>query len=43
MAAALRRQGYEVTFVENRDAHNWIGWRDALDPPLTTLLQRVWP
>jgi len=43
MAATLRRQGYEVTFVENRDAHNWIGWRDALDPPLTTLLQRVWP
>jgi enterochelin esterase family protein len=43
MAATLRRQGYETTFVENRDAHNWIGWRDALDPHLTTLLQRVWP
>ena len=43
MAATLRRQGYEVTFVENRDAHNWIGWRDTLDPHLTTLLQRVWP
>ena len=43
LAAALGRQGYEVTFVENRDAHNWIGWRDALDPHLTTLLQRVWP
>ncbi|GAA0530188.1 hypothetical protein GCM10010172_08650 [Paractinoplanes ferrugineus] len=43
MAAALRGQGYEVTFAENRDAHNWIGWRDAFDPHLTTLLQRVWP
>ncbi|MEU4237199.1 alpha/beta hydrolase-fold protein [Actinoplanes sp. NPDC026619] len=43
MAGALRGQGYEVTFAENRDAHNWIGWRDALDPHLTTLLQRVWP
>ncbi|WP_433383011.1 alpha/beta hydrolase [Actinoplanes sp. CA-142083] len=42
MAAALREQGYEVTFAENRDAHNWIGWRDALDPHLTTLLRRVW-
>jgi enterochelin esterase family protein len=43
MASALRAQGYELTFAENRDAHNWIGWRDALDPHLTTLLQRVWP
>jgi enterochelin esterase-like enzyme len=43
MAAALHEQGYEVTFAENRDAHNWIGWRDALDPHLTTLLQKVWP
>jgi enterochelin esterase family protein len=41
MAAVLRRQGYDVTFAENRDAHNWIGWRDALDPHLTTLLQKV--
>lgn len=43
MAAALRAQGYEVTLAENRDAHNWIGWRDALDPHLTNLIQRVWP
>ncbi|WP_239162661.1 alpha/beta hydrolase [Paractinoplanes rishiriensis] len=42
MAGALRGQGYEITFAENRDAHNWIGWRDALDPHLTNLLQRVW-
>jgi enterochelin esterase-like enzyme len=43
MAAALRDQGYPLTFAENRDAHNWIGWRDALDPHLTSLMQRVWP
>jgi enterochelin esterase-like enzyme len=42
MAAALRRQGYPVTMVENPDAHNWVGWRDCLDPHLTALLQRVW-
>jgi enterochelin esterase-like enzyme len=42
MAEALRQQGYPTTFAENRDAHNWIGWRDALDPQLTTLLRRVW-
>jgi enterochelin esterase-like enzyme len=41
MAGALRRHGYPVTLVEVPDAHNWIGWRDALDPHLTSLLQRV--
>jgi enterochelin esterase-like enzyme len=43
MALALHRQGYPVTFAEVPDGHNWIGWRDALDPHLTSLLQRVWP
>jgi enterochelin esterase family protein len=41
MAETLRRQGYPVTFVEVPDAHNWTGWRDALDPHLTSLIQRV--
>jgi enterochelin esterase family protein len=41
MAQYLRRQGYAVSFAENRDAHTWTGWRDALDPYLTSLLQRV--
>jgi len=41
MAQALGRQGYPVTAVEVPDAHNWTGWRDALDPHLTTLLQTV--
>jgi enterochelin esterase family protein len=43
MADALRAQGYEVTFAETRGGHDWIAWRDALDPYLTTLLRRVWP
>lgn len=40
--AALQRQGYEATFVENRDAHNWVGWRDTFDPYLIDLLKKVW-
>jgi enterochelin esterase-like enzyme len=42
MAEALARQGYSVQLVENRDAHNWIGWRDALHPHLAQLLLRAW-
>jgi enterochelin esterase-like enzyme len=42
MAAALRRQGYAVSVAETSEGHNWINWRDALDPHLTGLLQRVW-
>ena len=41
MAAALDSQGYPVSLTEVPDAHNWTGWRDALDPHLTTLLQTV--
>lgn len=41
MAAVLGRQGYTVSFSEVPDAHNWTGWRDALDPDLTRLLQKV--
>jgi enterochelin esterase-like enzyme len=41
MAATLERQGCPVRFTEVPDAHNWTGWRDALDPHLTTLLQTV--
>lgn len=39
---ALVRQGYDVQFVENRDAHTWTGWRDVFDPALTDLLTKVW-
>jgi len=41
MGQALGRQGYPVAVVEVPDAHHWTGWRDALDPHLTTLLQTV--
>jgi hypothetical protein len=42
MALILRRHGYPATLEEVPDAHNWVGWRDALDPHLTGLLRRVW-
>ncbi len=41
-AAALERQGYDVKMVENRDAHNWVGWRDTFDPHLIDLIARMW-
>jgi enterochelin esterase-like enzyme len=43
VAAALTAQGYEVRMAEVRDAHTWVGWRDAWDPWLVDLLARVWP
>ncbi len=39
---ALERQGYEIVLHENRDGHNWVGWRDAFDPHLVNLLNRIW-
>lgn len=39
---ALARQGYDVVLHENRDAHNWIGWRDAFDPYLLDMLAKAW-
>jgi S-formylglutathione hydrolase FrmB len=39
---ALVAQGYDVYLFENRDAHNWVGWRDTFDPHLTDLLTKVW-
>jgi enterochelin esterase family protein len=43
MAEVLRAQGYPVSFAATRGGHDWTCWRDALDPHLTSLLQRVWP
>jgi enterochelin esterase family protein len=40
--ASLNVQGYEVDLIENRDAHNWTGWRDTFDPHLVDLLARMW-
>src|SRR3954452_1453207 len=42
MARALAAQGYEVSLVEVPDMHNYVGWRDAFDPHLTSLLRRAW-
>ena len=39
---ALARQGYEVRVHQNRDAHNWVGWRDTFDPFLSDLLKTMW-
>ena len=42
MAETLRGHGYPVVLAENGAGHDWAGWRDALDPHLANLLQRVW-
>jgi enterochelin esterase-like enzyme len=42
MSAALGAQGYSMGLVEIPDAHNYVGWRDAVDPALTELLRTVW-
>jgi enterochelin esterase-like enzyme len=42
VAEALAEQGYDVRFAEFRDAHTWVGWRDAWDPWLPDLLARAW-
>ncbi len=41
MTRALQAQGYDTRLVENRDVHNYVGWRDTFDPNLVDLLQRV--
>jgi enterochelin esterase family protein len=42
LAAALAEQGYPARLVEVPDAHNYVAWRDAFDPPLLDLLGSVW-
>ena len=42
MHEALQAQSYDVTFARNRDAHNWISWRDTFDPHLIDLLRKMW-
>ncbi len=39
---ALVCQGYDLSFVENRDAHNYTAWRDTFDPHLVDLLVKAW-
>jgi len=43
MAAALTEQGYDTIMVEVSGGHDYLAWRDALDPHLTRLLARAWP
>jgi enterochelin esterase family protein len=40
--AALERRGWDVRTFWNRDAHNWISWRDAMHPHLAEHLLRAW-
>jgi enterochelin esterase-like enzyme len=42
LAAGLAAAGYPIRLVEVPDAHNYVAWRDALDPPLVELLGSVW-
>jgi enterochelin esterase family protein len=42
VAKALGDQGYGVELIENRDAHNWVGWRDTFEPHLARLLGKLW-
>jgi len=39
---ALERPSYDLVLHENRDGHNWTGWRDTFDPHLVNLLNKVW-
>jgi enterochelin esterase-like enzyme len=41
LAETLRRRGWPVELVEHPDAHNWVSWRDALDPHLADLILRA--
>ena len=40
--AALAAKGWDARLRQQPDAHNWTAWRDALDPWLLQLLQRMW-
>jgi enterochelin esterase family protein len=42
VAAALTDDGWPLEYVEHPDAHNWISWRDSLNPHLAELLLRAW-
>jgi enterochelin esterase-like enzyme len=39
---ALAARGWQVDLAEHRDAHNWVAWRDTVDPWLVGLLQELW-
>jgi enterochelin esterase-like enzyme len=41
LEASLGKCGYDVRLHEFRDGHNWVAWRDSLQPHLGQLLERV--
>ena len=41
MTQSLQRLGYRAELHRRRDAHNFVAWRDALEPHLITLLDLV--
>ena len=43
MTQVLQRLGYPAELHEVPDVHNYTAWRDAFDPYLTRLLQRIYP
>ncbi|MDQ3878681.1 MAG: alpha/beta hydrolase-fold protein [Actinomycetota bacterium] len=42
VARAMKEQGYDVDLHVNRDAHNWVAWRDTFDPHLSGLMNEMW-
>jgi enterochelin esterase family protein len=42
LVQALQRRRWPLREVWNRDAHNWIAWRDVLHPHLADLLLFAW-
>jgi enterochelin esterase-like enzyme len=41
LVEALAERGLPATLTTVADAHNWIAWRDALDPSLPDLLRQI--
>jgi enterochelin esterase-like enzyme len=41
LAETLQGRGWPVELVEHPDAHNWVSWRDVLDPHLADLILRA--
>jgi hypothetical protein len=41
MACGLAAQRYGIAFHAYRDAHNWVAWRDSVDPPLLELISKA--
>lgn len=42
LARALGAQGYGARLHVHPDGHNWVSWRDVLDPCLLDVAEQVW-